>query len=86
MPNRKEMQSLADRFMNNHCDYFNATFTTWSGLLFQPPIFNNFMISQFYWTSSTDAADPAGAWTTFSCDFGVYENLKTNLGFSLAVR
>jgi hypothetical protein len=86
MPNRKEMQSLADRFMNNHCDYFNASFTTWSGLLFQPPIFNNFMISQFYWTSSTDAADPAGAWTTYSCDFGVYETLKTSLGYSLAVR
>jgi hypothetical protein len=87
MPNRKEMQSMADRFMCNHCDFFDATFTTWSGVVYQPAIFNDFMISQFYWTSSSVAGSPAtAAWTVFSCDYGVYTTAKADLGYSLAVR
>ena len=86
MPNRKEMQSMADRFMCNHCDFFDATFTTWAGVVYQPPIFNDFVVSQFYWTSTTDAADTTQAWSVFSCDYGVYGTAKSQLGYSLAVR
>jgi hypothetical protein len=52
----------------------------------QPAIFNNFMPFQYYWTSTTDAADTTKAWTVFSCDFGVYDISKINTGYSLAVR
>jgi hypothetical protein len=53
----------------------------------QPVIFNNFIAYAYYWTSSTDAADPAQAWTIYSCDFGVYNKLKTDLQqYALAVR
>lgn len=86
MPNRKEMQSMADRFMNNHSDFFNATFTTWAGVVYQEPIFNSFVTAERYWTSSTDAADTTQAWAVYSCDFGVYNTPKANLGYSLAVR
>jgi hypothetical protein len=41
---------------------------------------------QYYWTSTTCAADPTKAWTAYSCDFGVYDLPKSNLGYTLAVR
>ncbi|MBV8659504.1 MAG: DUF1566 domain-containing protein [Burkholderiales bacterium] len=87
MPNRKEMQSLADRGQNNQALYFDETFN--SG---QPPIssqqaaFTNFIQFQYYWTSTTNASDPTEAWTVFSCDYGVYDIPKTNTGYTLAVR
>jgi len=87
MPNRNEMQSLADRLLNNQADFFNASFVLKSdGSLYRSPVFTNFMGYQYYWTSSTDAADTSEAWTVFSCDFGVYDTPKSNSGYTLAVR
>ena len=86
MPNRNEMQSLSDRAQNNHADFYDGNYLKWDGTLYQAPIFNNLVVSQYYWTSTTDAADPSRAWTVYSCDFGVYDMPKTDLGYTLAVR
>jgi hypothetical protein len=86
MPNRNEMQSLSDRMENNHADFFNATYRNWDGTLFRSPIFTNFVVSQYYWTSTTDAANTSEAWTVYSCDYGVYDISKSNIGYTLAVR
>lgn len=87
MPNRNEMQSLEDRMVNNVADFMNATYVWKSdAALYRGPLFTSFMGYQYYWTSTTDAADPAEAWTVFSCDFGVYDTAKTNAGYTLAVR
>lgn len=88
MPNRNEMQSLSDRNENNMGDFFNATYKNWDGTTFRLPIFTNFVGYQYYWTSTTDAADATGStvWTVFSCDYGVYDQPKSGTGYSLAVR
>jgi hypothetical protein len=88
MPNRNEMKSLSDRMETNHADFFNNTYVlkTSPGTVYQAPIFTNFVSAQYYWTSTTDAADATEAWTVFSCDFGVYDVAKTNPGYTLAVR
>ncbi len=86
VPNRTEMQSLSDRAENNLGAFFGQTYYNLDGTLFQPAIFSNFVESQFYWTSSTDAANTSEAWTVFSCDFGVYDISKENIGYTLAVR
>lgn len=87
MPNRNELLSLSDRMETNHADYFNSTYIWRSnGALYQSPIFTNFQVSHYYWTSTTDAADPTAAWTLYSCDFGLYDIGKTNIGYTLAVR
>jgi hypothetical protein len=88
MPTRNEMQSLADRQQPNHADYFNNAFKYADGSLYQAAPFTpfTFMSEQFYWTSTTDAADTAQAWTVYSCDFGVYNTPKANPGYTLAVR
>ena len=92
MPTRNEMQSLADRQQPNHADYFNNTFNFAAqynatlGTLYQAAPFTGFATFQYYWTSTTDAADTTKAWTVFSCDFGVYDTVKTVNGFTLAVR
>jgi len=79
MPNRNELQSLSDRMETNHADFFNQTYTWKIGqTLYQLPIFSNFMVSEYYWTSTTNAADPTEAWTVYSCDFGVYDTSKAN--------
>jgi hypothetical protein len=49
-------------------------------------VFDHFVTFQYYWTSTTDAADPTQAWTVFSCDYGVYDIGKTATGYTLAVR
>jgi len=87
MPNRNEMQSLEDRMENNQADFFDATYV-WklSGEPYQAPIFANFVGNEYYWTSTTDAADTSEAWAVFSCDFGVYDLAKTSAGTTLAVR
>lgn len=87
MPNRNEMQSLSDRMENNHADFFNQAYS-WKAnqALYQPPIFTAFVVSDYYWTSTTDAADTSEAWTVYSCDFGVYDTAKTDTGYTLAVR
>jgi hypothetical protein len=87
MPNRREMQSLQDRGQNNHADYFDENFTSgYTGVPNQNAVFNTMTGFQFYWTSSTDAADTTQAWTTFSCDYGVYPQSKSNKNYTLAVR
>ena len=86
MPTRNEMQSLEDREQGNHADYFDNTFCYADGSLYQPAPFTGFAVSQFYWTSTTDAADTTQAWTVYSCDFGVYSQPKTHTGYTLAVR
>jgi hypothetical protein len=87
MPNRKEMQSLADRAQNNLADYFDESFISGTtGVNSQLAIFTNFVQLQYYWTSTTNAANPNEAWTVFSCDFGVYDISKANLGYTLAVK
>ncbi len=87
MPNRKEMQSLADRAQNNQALYFNESFVSGStSLPSQPAIFNNMVGFNYYWTSTTDAANTGLAWTVFSCDWGVYDINKTVAGYTLAVR
>ena len=86
MPNRKEMQSISDRMESNHADFFDHTYLLRDNSLYQAAIFTNFMVSEYYWTSTTDAADPSEAWTVFSCDFGVYDVPKANAGYTLAVR
>jgi hypothetical protein len=86
MPNRNEMQSLADRNQNNEADYLDFTYLNPNGSVYQGPIFLSFIGYQFYWTSTTDAADISEAWTVFSCDYGVYDTPKSDTGFTLAVR
>jgi hypothetical protein len=86
MPSRNEMQSLSDRMENNHADFFNHTYLNPDYTVFQTAIFNNFATFQYYWTSNIDAADATRAWTVFSCDFGVYDTPRENIGYSLAVR
>lgn len=86
MPNRKEMESLSDRMETNHADYFNSTYTNRDNTIFRRPIFSSFVVSAYYWTSTTDAASPTSAWTVFSCDFGVYDIPKIDSGYTLAVR
>jgi len=86
MPNRSEMQSLQDRMMNNHAQWFAQTDYNSDGSVFQAAILSGFIASQYYWTSTTDAANVGEAWTVYSCDFGVYDVSKTNTGYTLAVR
>jgi len=86
MPNRNELQSLADRRQTNQAQYFDYTYLNQDNSVFQAPIFTNYEETQFYWTSTTDAADPTEAWTVYSCDFGVYDIPKTSVGYTLAVR
>jgi hypothetical protein len=88
MPNRNEMQSLSDRMETNHANFFDQTYflKTSPSTVYRAPIFTNFVSFQYYWTSTTNAADTTEAWTVFSCDFGVYDVSKANTGYTLAVR
>lgn len=86
MPNCNEMQSLEDRMETNHADAFDQTVTNADGSVFQAAVFNRMVGFQYYWTSSTDAADTSKAWTVFSCDFGVYDTAKSATGYTMAVR
>jgi hypothetical protein len=86
MPNRNEMQSLADRNQNNEADYLTATVLNPDGSVYEQAIFINFIGYQYYWTSTTYAVDTTEAWTVFSCDYGVYDMPKSGTGYTLAVR
>jgi Protein of unknown function (DUF1566) len=86
VPNRNELQSLADRAQANQAQYFDYTYFNHDGSVYQAPIFTNYVEAQYYWTSTTDAADPTEAWTVYSCDYGVYDIPKANAGYTLAVR
>ena len=81
------MLSLSDRAPTfNQSDYFNGQAQGSFGPVTGPVIFNTFITSNNYWTSTTYAADITQAWTIWSCDFGVYNIAKTNVQYSLAVR
>ncbi|MEO8155310.1 MAG: DUF1566 domain-containing protein [Rhizobacter sp.] len=86
LPNRSEMLSLSDRAPTfPQASYLNGQYqgtSTVNG----PVIFSNFIVSNYYWTSTTDAADTTQAWTVYSCDFGVYNIDKTDVRYALAVR
>ena len=89
MPNRSEMLSLSDRAPTfPQAEYFNGQAQGSSGPVTGPVVFNAFVPSVYYWTSTTDAAATTQAWTIWSCDFGVYNILKSdaNNKYSLAVR
>jgi hypothetical protein len=86
MPNRRELESLADRALGNHADYYVHDFVTAAGTGSQPAIFSGLVAFQYYWTSSTVAADASSAWTVFSCDFGAYDTPKAGMGYTLALR
>jgi len=86
MPNRAELLSLADRAQTNMAQYFDYTYVNKDGTIFQAPIFTNYIETEHYWTSTTDASDTREAWTVYSCDFGVYDVPKTAVGYTLAVR
>lgn len=87
MPNRNEMLSLSDRAPTfPQASYLKGIYQS-NSTVTGPVIFNNFMVSNYYWTSTTDAADTTQAWTVYSCDFGVYNNLKSSTTiYALAVR
>ena len=86
MPNRNEMLSLPDRAPTfPQAAYLNGQYQGGSTVT-GPVIFNNFISGDYYWTSTTDAADTAQAWAVYSCDFGVYNVMKTDTRYSLAVR
>ncbi len=86
MPNRAELLSLSDRAPTfPQASYFNGEYQA-SNAVTGPAIFSNYVVSDYYWTSTTDAADTTQAWTVYSCDFGVYNIPKSDLRYSLAVR
>jgi hypothetical protein len=87
MPNRKEMESLADRIQTNQADSFNAAWTNAdTGLDSLGAAFLGFVPLQYYWTSTTQAGNTGDAWTVYSCDWGVYATAKSQTGYTLAVR
>ena len=86
MPNRSEILSLSDRAPTfPQASYFNGQYQGTS-VVNGPVIFNNFIVSDYYWAATTDAADTTQAWTIYSCDFGVYNMAKNEIRYSLAVR
>jgi hypothetical protein len=86
MPNRNEMLSLSDRAPTfPQASYFSGQYFG-TGVSSGPVIFSNFIVADYYWTSTTDAADTSQAWTLYSCDFGVYNIAKSDLRYALAVR
>jgi hypothetical protein len=87
MPNRSEMLSLSDRAPTfAQANYLNGIPGADGITVINPSIFNNFIVSDYYWTSTTNASDTSQAWTVYSCDFGVYNIVKTDTRYSLAVR
>ena len=86
MPNRAEMLSLGDRAETNMALRFNTVFRKADGSIDQDSVFSAFNELEYFWTATTDSADPSRAWTVFSCDYGVYDIDKTALGYTLAVR
>ena len=48
MPNRNEMQSLSDRALGNHADYFNSIYRNADNTIYQAAIFTNFISAQYF--------------------------------------
>jgi hypothetical protein len=86
MPNRNEMLTLEDRAETNQALKFNTVFMKANGAVDQALIFDTFTELEYFWTSTTDSSDITQAWTVFSCDYGVYNINKTDIGYTLAVR
>lgn len=86
LPNRNELLSLSDRAPTfPQASYFNGQAQA-NNTVTGPVIFENFIVSDYYWTSTTYAADPSQGWAIYSCDFGVYNLPKGEVHFALAVR
>jgi hypothetical protein len=86
MPNRNELLSLVDRAETNQALRFNTVFMKTNGSADQAAIFDTFLESEFYWTSTTNNSDTTQVWTLYSCDYGVYNINKVDIGYTLAVR
>jgi hypothetical protein len=87
LPNRAEMLSISDRAPTfPQAEYFTGQAQGSFGPVTGPVVFNAFVSSNYYWTSTTNAADPTQAWSVWSCDFGVYNIAKTDIKYALAVR
>ncbi len=87
MPNRFEMLSLAERSATFPiAAYYDGIYGPDGVTVTGPVIFTTFLVSQYYWTSSTYAVDRTQAWTVYSCDFGVYNTPKSAVGYTMAVR
>lgn len=77
-PNRKKLQSGADRAQNNMAAHLGETFTSrMNGISSQPAAFTNFLQLEHCWTSSTVVGDPSLARAVYSCDWGVYDKPKS---------
>ncbi len=86
LPNRNELLSLSDRAPTfPQASYFNGQPQAGPAVI-GPVIFNNYIVSEYYWTSTTYAGDTTQAWTVYSCDFGVYQLAKSETHYALAVR
>ncbi len=59
--------------------------TDGSSAVIGPVILNSFVVSDYYWTSTTDVASATQAWKIYGCDFGVYIRAKTDVRYALAV-
>jgi hypothetical protein len=87
MPNRFEMLSLAERSATFPiAAYYDGIYGPDGITVTGPVIFTSFVVSQYYWTSSTYAPDSTQAWAVYSCDFGVYNTAKSAIGYTMAVR
>lgn len=86
LPNRSELLSLSDRAPTfPQASYFNGQAQA-NNTVTGPVIFQDFIVSEYYWTSTTYTADATQAWTVYSCDFGVYNLAKSGIHYALAVR
>jgi hypothetical protein len=87
MPNRNEMLSIADRAPTFPiAEYFTGQSKGGAGPVTGPVVFQKFVAFDYYWTSTTTAANSNEAWTIWSCDFGAYNVAKTETRYALAVR
>lgn len=86
VPNRAEMLSLGDRAVDNIAADWARTYRDEAGAIERLPTFANFVSSEYYWTSTTDASATDSAWSIYSCDFGVYDVAKSAVGYAMAVR
>lgn len=87
MPNRSEMLSLSNRAPTfPQAEYFTGQAVATPLPSPDRTFFNGFVPFDYYWTSTTSAADMNQAWTVWSCEFGVYNLAKTESRHLLAVR
>ena len=86
MLNRAELLSLSYRAPTfPQASSFNDLYQA-SATLTGSVVFENYTVSDCYWTLTTDAADTTLAWAICSRDFGVYDIAKSDLRYLLAVR